>query len=140
MSESISPEKRADRFRSLSYSLEAYAPGDLPLGDSILLFHVKGERGFRPFLDKDDELIHVILPLAPNLFLMGTVDGHQGPPTYDMPKEIARCSMDYFIASEAKPHLADLRNEIGSNAHWVSESEMDSIMQEVLQKLMEGER
>ncbi|WP_445672835.1 DUF4238 domain-containing protein [Pseudomonas inefficax] len=140
MSESIAPEKRADRFRSLSYSLESYEAGDLPLGDSIVLFHVQGERSFRPFLDKDDELIHVILPLASNLFLMGTAGEYQGPPTYDMPKEIARCSMDYFIAGEVKPHLADLRSEIGSNAQWVSETEVIRIMEEIMRKLMQGER
>lgn len=39
--------------------------------------------------------------------------------------------MDYFIASEAKPHLVDLRNEIGSNAQWVSEAEVSCIMEEV---------
>lgn len=46
--------------------------------------------------------------------------------------------MDYFIASEAKPHLVDLRNEIGSNAQWVSEAEVSCIMEEVIQKLMQG--
>lgn len=138
MSESVAPEKRADRFRALSYSLENYAPGDLPLGDSIVLFHVKAQRAFSPFLDKGDELIHVVLPLASNLFLLGSADGYKGPPTYDMPREIARCSMDYFIASDAKPHLADLRCEIGSNAQWVSEAEVSCIMEEVIQKLMQG--
>ncbi|MCM2364305.1 DUF4238 domain-containing protein [Pseudomonas sp. SR18] len=140
MSESVSPEKRADRFRALSYSVETYTPGDLPLGDSIVLFHVKGKRAFSPFLDKEDELVHVVLPLTPSLFLIGTTGTYQGPPTYDMPREIARCSMDYFIASEAKPRLADLRYEIGSNAQWVSEAEVDGIMEEVIQKLMQGER
>lgn len=46
--------------------------------------------------------------------------------------------MDYFIASDAKPHLADLRCEIGSNAQWVSEAEVSCIMEEVIQKLMQG--
>lgn len=139
MSEEISPEKRADRFRLLTYSLENYAPADLPLGDSIVLFHVKGERAFRPFLDKEEELVHVVLPLASNLYLMGTAGAYQGTPTYDIPREIARCSMDYFIASEDKPHLADLRHQIGSNSRWVSEAEVNSMMEEVIQKLMLGE-
>lgn len=139
MSESISPEKRADRFRSLSYSLESYAPGDLPLGDSIVLFHVKGERAFSPFLDKEDDLIHVVLPLTSSLFLMGTTGVYRGPPTYDMPREIARCCMDYFIASENKPLFTELTHQIGSNSQWVSEAEVDGIMEEVIQKLMQGE-
>lgn len=139
MSESISPEKRTDRFRPLSYSLETYAFGDLPLGDSIVLFHVKGERAFSPFLDKIDELIHVVLPLASNLYLMGTSGVYQGPPSYDIPREIASCSMDYFIASESKPHLADLTHQIGSNSRWLSDDEVDSIMVEVIQELMQGE-
>ncbi|WP_177327194.1 DUF4238 domain-containing protein [Pseudomonas sp. WCS374] len=137
MSDSVSPEKRADCFRALSYSLETYAPGDLPLGDSIVLFHVEGERAFRPFLDKSDELIHVILPLASNLYLMGTSDVYQGPPTYDLPREIARCSMDYFIASESKPHLAELTYQIGSNARWLSDDQVDSIMEGVIQEFMQ---
>lgn len=140
MSESVSPEKRADRFRALSYSLETYAPGDLPLGDSIVLFHVEGERAFSPFLDKSDELIHVVLPLASNLYLMGTSGLYQGTLSYDLPREIARCSMDYFIASESKPHLVDLTQEIGSNARWLSNGEMGSIMEEVIQEFMPGGR
>lgn len=47
--------------------------------------------------------------------------------------------MDYFIASEDKPHLADLRHQIGSNSRWVSEAEVNSMMEEVIQKLMLGE-
>ena len=140
MSESVSPEKRADRFRALSYSLETYAPGDLPLGDSIVLFHVYGERAFSPFLDKSDELIHVVLPLASDLYLMGTTGVYQGPLSYDLPREIARCSMDYFIASESKPHLAELTHQIGSNARWLSDDEVDSIMEGVIQEFMQGGR
>ncbi|MDV3055448.1 hypothetical protein [Pseudomonas paracarnis] len=47
--------------------------------------------------------------------------------------------MDYFIASENKPLFTQLTHQIGSNSQWVSEAEVDGIMEEVIQKLMQGE-
>lgn len=136
MMESISPDRRADRFRSLAYSVKRHEAGDLPLGDSIVLFQMKGGRQFSTFLDKDDELIRVVLPLSPDQYLEGVSGSDEGDLVYDLPAEIARCSMDYFIASSNTPHLIEHRQLIGSNAHWVSEAEVNVLMEEVIQKLL----
>ena len=71
---SVSPAARARRFSALHYSVQRSESGDLPLGDSVVLFNVRGERSFKPFMDKDDELVHVILPLSSDLYLLGETD------------------------------------------------------------------
>ncbi|MBD8591978.1 MULTISPECIES: DUF4238 domain-containing protein [unclassified Pseudomonas] len=132
LNESISPAARAYRFSSLHYAFHKFEPGDLPLGDSVLLFHVSGERSFKPFLDKDDELVHVVLPLASDRYLLGAKDAARSLPPHKLPLEIARCSMRYFICAHQNDQAADLQAEIGSNASWLSPREMSTLLGEVL--------
>jgi len=134
LNESVSPVVRAQRFTALHYSVQKFEPGDLPLGDSVVLFHVRGERAFKPFLDKDDELVHVILPLASDRYLLGVTDVAQSPPSQNLPLEIARCSMRYFTCAHQSDRAADVQAQIGSNASWLSAREMSSILTELMSK------
>ncbi|WP_223527284.1 DUF4238 domain-containing protein [Pseudomonas sp. BF-B-26] len=136
LNESVSPAARTQRFTALHYSVQKFEPGDLPLGDSVVLFHVGGERTFKPFMDKDDELLHVMLPLASDKYLLGATDVSQTSPPKNLPLEIARCSMKYFICAHQNDRAADLQAQIGSNASWLSAREMNSILNEVLSEFM----
>lgn len=134
LNESVSPAARVQRFTALHYSVQQFESGDLPLGDSVVLFHVRGERAFKPFMDKDDELVHVILPLASDKYLLGVTDVSQSPPPQNLPLEIARCSMGYFICAHQSDRAADVQAQIGSNASWLSAREMSSILTELMSK------
>lgn len=134
LSQSMSPAARAARLTSLKYVVRDYVSGDLPLGDAIVLFHVKGDRAFKPFLDKDDEVIHVVLPLSSHQYLLGASDDAQEEPTYDLAEQIAACSMMYFIARSDQ--LTDLQGTIGSKARWISKAETQSIMESVVQEML----
>jgi len=136
LNESVSPAARALRFSALHYSVQRFESGDMPLGDSVVLFHVRGERSFKPFMDKDDELVHVILPLSSDLYLLGETDISQTPLSQNLPLEIARCSMKYFICSHQSDRAVDFQAQIGRNASWLSAREMSVLLGEVLSGLM----
>ena len=78
--------------------------------------------------------------LRPTCTSWALLVGIRARPTYDVPREITRCSMDYFIASESKPHLAELTYQIGSNARWLSDDQVDSIMEGVIRDFIQGGR
>lgn len=134
LTQSVSPAARAERLTSLKYTVRDYDSGDLPLGDAIVLFHVKGERAFKPFLDKDDEVIHVVLPLSSHQYLLGASDDAQEELTYDLAEQVVACSMRYFIARSDQ--LTHLQATIGSKAHWISQAEAKSIMESVVRELL----
>lgn len=136
LNESVSPAARARRFNALHYSVQTFAAGDLPLGDSVVLFNVRGERAFKPFVDKGDELVHVILPLSSDMYLLGATNDPKSSPPQNLPLEIARCSIEYFICAHQRDDAADLQAQIGINARWLSAREMNSIINEVLSESM----
>lgn len=136
LNETLAPSTRVRRLEKLSYSIEKYPSRNLPLGDSIILFHVKGDRSFKTFLDKDDEIMHVVLPLTSDKYLLGTAENCDANIVCNLPEQVARCSMSYFISSEDCETLADLQAHIGSNAYWVSEKRLELLIEEVIRSLI----
>jgi hypothetical protein len=136
LNQSTSPIVKAQRYALLTYTVETYYPGNLPLGDSIVLFHVKGERAFKPFLDRDDEIIHVILPLNSDRYLLGSATAKQVSPLYDLPEQIASCSMEYFITSQKTPRIAALQQLIGTNSCLLPSEDMNPIIAQAIAKII----
>ncbi|SDA63488.1 Protein of unknown function [Pseudomonas sp. NFACC15-1] len=138
LNESISPPKKASRYSNLKYTVQSYSTDDLPLGDSIILFHVAGDRKFKPFLDKSDELIAVILPLSPSQYLIGSSCELDVAKYSDLAVEVARCSFDYFITNKNAERTKDYQSEIGTNSHWLSAQDVHKIFAESLDEILEG--
>lgn len=134
LSDAVSPSARAARLARLNYSVKTFEPGNLPLGDSIVLFHVKGERAFKSFLDKGDELLHVVLPLTSHQYLLGASSEAGRVVSYDLAEQVARCSMRYFIS--CSDQMTELQDMIGTNAHWLSQAETQSMMENVVRDLL----
>lgn len=134
LTDAVSPSARAARLACLKYSVKAFEAGNLPLGDSIVLFHVKGERAFKSFLDKGEEVLHVVLPLSSNQYLLGVATGAGADLSYDLAEQIARCSMRYFIS--CSDQMTELQDKIGTNSHWLSQAETQSIMDRVVEELL----
>ncbi|MBA6106038.1 DUF4238 domain-containing protein [Pseudomonas monteilii] len=134
LTDAVSPSVRAARLACLKYSVKAFEACNLPLGDSIVLFHVKGERAFKSFLDKGDEVLHVVLPLSSSQYLLGVATGAGADLSYDLSEQIARCSMRYFISCSDR--MTELQDKIGTNAHWLSQAETQSIMDNVVGELL----
>lgn len=135
---STAPSPRAKRFVSLQYEIKDFEPANLPLGDSMVLFLVKGERSFKPFLDKNDVLLAVILPLSKEQYLLGASPDFDSIPS-DLPTEIARCSLEYFISAENDEKSAELHALVGSNSHWLSADEIQSVMDDVFKRHLDGQ-
>ncbi|AMA45948.1 hypothetical protein APT63_10095 [Pseudomonas sp. 22-AL-CL-001] len=134
LTDAISPSVRAARLACLKYSVKAFEACNLPLGDSIVLFHVKGERAFKSFLDKEDEVLHVVLPLSSSQYLLGVATGAGADLSYDLAEQIACCSMRYFIS--CSDQMTELQDKIGTNAYWLSRAETQSIIDNVVGELL----
>lgn len=137
LNESIAPQKRVNRYSGLGYSVQNYLDANLPLGDSIVLFHIAGQRKFKPFLDKSDELIAVILPLSSGQYLLGTNCEVNIEHYSDLALEIARCSFEYFISNESSERTKKLQSEIGVNSHWLPSKEVHKLFADSLDKILE---
>ena len=102
------------------------------LGDSAVLYSVAGPRQYKAFLDAGDILNAVFLPLDRERVLIGSRDGTVKDVPLDLPKAIARCSLEYFISAESTYQHEALRDQIGADAHMLEQSEIEEIVTEAL--------
>lgn len=132
LTKTLAPESKVSRFVGLQFRVAESGGVSLPLGDSVVLFHIAGERTFKPFLEGKDEMLAVFLPLSPRHVLVGS-DG----PFYELDhmrlrREIARCALEHFISSEPPPEHSDLVPLIGENAYMLSTDEMETMISELI--------
>jgi hypothetical protein len=129
--ETLTPEKKVNRFAGLQFQVREYSGPPLVLGDSLVVFQIEGDRKFKPFFESNDELVAVYLPLSPQQFLVGYNSSLELNPTL-LRREIARCSLEHFVASEAPPAHNDLHQLIGENAHLLSISQVETILYKLI--------
>jgi hypothetical protein len=129
----ISPETRIRRYDNLAYSVVENSGSPLILGDSAVLFRVQGPRAYKAFLDKDDVLIQVVLPLGSTRALVGAHEGVGVLPP-DLRQALARCSLEYFIAAENSDANSLLQDEIGEDAAPLTRAEMEEIIAELMKE------
>jgi len=133
LTKSLSYEARAERYAHLTYRIADYPEDRLILGDSAILFEVdRPTRRFKAFLDKDDPLIAVFLPLDPRTALVGARDNLCAPPL-GLPEAIARCSLEYFVAAGDSPAIRLLAQHIGTDALPLTTAELEAIVSELNQ-------
>ena len=138
LNETIAPKLRVARYANLDFTVVEYPSGDLPLGDSIVIFYIEGDRSYKPFLDKDDHLIEVILPLSSRLYLRGLLRDKEPAAHPDLGLEIARCSQEYFISSMHNARTLQYQKEIGINSHWLDSENIPKIFAEALETALEN--
>jgi hypothetical protein len=129
----ISPELKIQRYESLAYSVVEAADGPLLLGDSVVLFRVQGPRPYKTFLDKDDVLSSVILPLSSTRAVVGAREPVGVLPP-DLPRATARCSLEYFIAAARSDANNILKDEIGEDAAPITRVELEQIIIELIRE------
>lgn len=124
----IAPEVKVVQYRALAYDvLPSTEP--LPLGDSAVVFEVAAARRYTTFTSVDDTLLAVYLPLAPNLVLVGRSAGFQ-PRLDGLPSAVARCSLDYFVASENAPSFAQLQPLISQLSAVIDAASIERLLSE----------
>lgn len=129
----VAPAQKAAIFSTLQFQVCRFPDASLLLGDSMVVFHVRGERSFKPFLEKDDELVAAILPIAADAALVGAAEPY-APDVELIRRELVRCSLELFIAGEESERNARLTSRIAENAHLLSSEEI----QEMVRALLKG--
>lgn len=126
---STSPPKRAQRLSGLNYEVLRIERNTLILGDAIVLFRLDGPKQYRNVLQGGDRLLHVYLPLSPSAVLVGS---EEGPPVLppDINGELARCSLECFIASKDSAENRRLWSQIGRDAEFLEDEEIAGIVEE----------
>lgn len=133
LKKTISPEVKIQRYESLAYSVVEAADGPLLLGDSVVLFRVQGPRPYKTFLDKDDVLSSIILPLSSTRAIVGACEPVGVLPP-DLPRATARCSLEYFIAAARSDANNILKDEIGEDAAPITRVELEEIISELIKE------
>ncbi len=129
--ETIAPESKVNRFIELQYRVVDSSEVSLPLGDSMVLFHVSGERSFKPFYEGKDELLAVFLPIAPHRVLVGSKGLYDFEFTR-LRREIASSALEHFISSEPPQEYGDLPPLIGENAYLLSIDQVEVMVSELI--------
>ncbi|PYP87877.1 MAG: hypothetical protein DMG65_16370 [Candidatus Angelobacter sp. Gp1-AA117] len=130
--QTLTPEVKKEHYKKLHYKLEK-CDSPLPLGDSMVFFKVDARKAFKTFFEKDDTLLAAFLPISPFTILVGSLDDY-GSDLSTLPLTIAHCSLEYFIASDRTAHFQDMIAEIGRDAHPLSQAQIASIVDEILQE------
>lgn len=131
LEQNVAPTAKAQVFSKFRFHVARQPGTSLLLGDSLVLFHTNGPRTFKALFDKADDLQAIILPISSDSVLVGAGNGYRLD--FDrLPLEVARCSLECFIASEESDRNLELRAAIGENAHLLSESELREILKQFL--------
>lgn len=131
LKQSLAPSIRAEKYQMMTTSLVSMKPGELILGDGVVIFETTGRKRFKSFSEKGDNLVAFYLPLAHDRLLFGSMNPDASVPN-DLSLIIAQCSLEYFIAREDSARNRELQKEIGKLAAPLSEAELDEIIHDNL--------
>jgi hypothetical protein len=105
----------------------------IPLGDSGVIFNIDGEREFKPYFEKGNKLLAVILPISSTRLLVGSINDYFFN-INKIPEAIASCSLEYFISSEESLVNGNLSKVISQNTALLTQSEIDEILLSLMAK------
>lgn len=131
---SHTPPTKVSLYEKLSYNVIDSGDIDIPLGDSCVVFNVEDEECFKPFCDKENKLLAVVLPISSSKLLIGSTKDY----SIDICKvseAIVACSLDYFISRENRPENIKLAEHIAELAKIVSDEEIEDILSNFLEEL-----
>jgi Protein of unknown function (DUF4238) len=135
LKKSIEPLEKIRWYQNLQFCVLPSPSMNIPLGDSVLVFQVEGERQFKPFTEKDDRIEAIYLPLSSNLVLVGTKMGIT-PDISRLPMSIAQCSLEYFISDSQNVINDNLHNHIGEKACFLLEDQLDDVLTKAIDEII----
>ena len=127
------PEAKIQIFENLTYKVHVQSGDPLILGDSILFFHVDGPRPYKTFLEKEDKLKCVYIPLDSRHMLVGVNKGVI-PELNDIQEVAACCSLEYFIGTENSTQNQKLHEKIGIDAYLLTHEEMETMVKDAFKE------
>lgn len=129
LKKTISPDIRISIYEKMNYSIKEVPGDNLILGDSAILFKVNGEKRYKTFIDKEDIVLTILLPLSPKRLLIGSVD-ERGINYDELQTKIASNSLEYFIASNKNEKFLSLQKMVGKEAHLLTEGKIEELVKE----------
>lgn len=130
LQQSLAPPVKTDAYTNLKFQILHDQEATIPLGDSMLVFQLQGERKFKPFSEKDDQVHAVYLPLSSDRVLVGSVNDAVLYVSH-LPTVIAQCSLEYFIGSTNSTANDRLHSRIGEFAYMLSQEQIETLIEEV---------
>lgn len=127
LTKTLSPTLKANLYATMKYRLIKFQTETIPLGDSILVFLMEGERTYKPFCDKGDSIQAVFLPVASDCVLIGSTYDIEIDAS-DLKTAIAQCSLEYFICNTSCDENATLATLIGETSHLISKDEIKALL------------
>lgn len=131
LTSTLAPESKVDRFRELQFRIISAYDIALPLGDSMVLYHMANKTSFKPFFEGKDELLGVFLPLSPHHVLVGS----KGKYDFELSKlrqEIVGCSLEHFISSGPPSEYENLLPFIGKSANLLSNDQIKMMVNKLI--------
>jgi Protein of unknown function (DUF4238) len=135
LKKSIAPLEKIRWYQNLQFCVLLSLSTNIPLGDSVLVFQVEGERQFKPFIEKDDLIQAVYLPLSSSLVLVGTKIGIS-PDLSKLPLAIAHCSLEYFISDSQNAINDNLHAHIGDKAYLRSNEQLNDLVTKAIDEII----
>jgi hypothetical protein len=122
----VSNQSRSELHFDRKYFVYRPEDGSLILPDTTLAF-VKKE-GASPLSQYQDSIEAVILPIASNAAIIGTVNGKFNYPLKAINRILAGCSFEAFLALEQSASLQGMTGRIGKYAKLLKDSEINSLV------------
>ena len=121
---------RAKLHMQKQYSVLRPASGSFILPDTTLAF-IKKE-GASPFIDKNDNIESVVLPIAHDVAIIGRSGVNTNYPLKAINRILAGCSFKAFIAREQSLQWQGLTKRIGKYARLISDRDLNRIISSAL--------
>ncbi len=128
----MNENNKVNIYSSLNYKI-INTDFNILLSDSIVIFEMEGLSEFKPFYDTKDILKAIYFPISSNV-LIYAFRNEDDPKLSVLNEMSAKCSKDFFIACEDSPYFEQMQKSIGKNCQLLTESEMHTILNNVIQE------
>lgn len=129
---SHTPPVKVSAYQKLNFKIIDTDGVEMPLGDSAVIFKLKGENSYKQYYGIGNKLAYVVLPISPTKILVG-LNGDFKVDMSSLPLAIATCSLNYFIANENSKRNQDLVQQISTNTKLVTDAEVEKILRRFIQ-------
>jgi Protein of unknown function (DUF4238) len=135
LAKSVAPDIRVEQYRALRFTVIDVPSNDLILGDSAVTFEINGRAMWKPFLDKDDDLRALYIPISGGRVILGTAVDHCAD-SATIRRETARTSHSFFISPLSSVQNVALAAVIGVAAQPLSEDDLWHIGRRVITEVL----
>ncbi|PSB02894.1 DUF4238 domain-containing protein [Merismopedia glauca] len=133
LSDSIAPQERVEKLRSLRWSVNIAPIGSYILGDAGSL-HITSENRYEALLTAENNFNfdNVLLPISSQHLLIGSIDSQIGKLDMEAVNEAsAATSQEFFIASQKTEREVKYAQQIGTNNSILSDEKLFRLESEI---------